>query len=1075
MDVGRILRTARQGLGLTQRDLAGRAGLSLGAVRDLEQGRSSHPRGRSVHALADVLQLDTDQRATFLQLAARTRAEPAGAGPVRISVLGPLGAARAAGPVSLGSGRHRVVLARLAITPGQPVRLDELIGLLWGADVPASAVNVVQAHVSRLRRLLDPASGAARTVTLGPGGYTLHADADGLDLLDYRTRLAGWRRVADTDPQRGFDLLVGAVDLWRGHTAVEDVPELHGDPLVTALSDELVNATVRLAHLGEMLRRSPEVLPRLRRLAARHALHEDLHARLIVALAASGQQAAALDAYDTIRRQLADELGLDPGEEITEARQTVLERRWQSRTTARPVREAPRPATQLPPPPPDFTGRAAQREDLEQLFRASQRRSTTQPATVGVISGMPGVGKTSLAVTVARALRPDFPDGQLYLDLRGTDRRPVSTVEAAARLLRALGVQNGASTGDAAALLRGVLADRRTLVILDNARSAEQVRDLLPETGGSAVLVTSRNRCAELTRATRLELPVLTSAEALDLLSRHVGAARATPDLAEACGRLPVALRLVAGRLAAHPGWTAQDIRERLGTTPTVDNPVTAGFDLSYRELPPRLARVFRTAGAMPGETVTPGAIAAALAADTDDVRADLDSLAGENLLQHAGDGRYLFHDLLRRYARNRSEIEDTGEDRAAALGRLARHALSRTASAMRLVYPGMVRLPTDTDFDPMCFSDVDAATLWLDEEIRTLVALIDAVAGGAHRARSWELADQLRGYFFVRRDAESWLATGGTGLAAAEAAGDERAQAAMHQTLGQAHWSVGAHEEALRSYQRGVRAARSSGWTVGAAYLMHNLGLVHAQLGRTAEAHDLYRDALAVGDGPEFRHIRAVTLNDLGTLCTEQGRLDDAVTHFTAALAMNDGPARRPSAMANRANLGMALRQLGRFAEAHQHLVAALGYYRETGSVIGEMSVLDELSQLHRQTGEWHGAVDFATAALRIAERLDDGRSQAGVLNTLGAALLGARAVTDAQRRFEEALTLSRAGGYPYYEAQAGIGVAETLLLGGDAERAAATIAQALDVALAGRYQGLAGQASAVRDRIASRRREPV
>jgi DNA-binding SARP family transcriptional activator len=851
MDIGRILRTARQGLGLTQRELAGRAGLSLGAVRDLEQGRSSHPRGRSVHALADVLQLGTAQRNTFLRLAAPTRAEPVSAGPVRISVLGPLSATRVTGPVSLGSGRHRVVLARLALTPGRPVRLDELIGLLWGAAAPASAVNVVQAHVSRLRRLLGPAAGAARTVTLGPGGYTLHADAGGLDLLDYRTRLAGWRTVADTDPQRGFDLLMGAVDLWRGHTAVEDVPELHGDPLVTALSDELVNAAVRLAHLGELLRRSPEVLPRLRRLAARHALHEALHARLIVALAASGQQAAALDAYDTVRRQLAEDLGLDPGEEITEARQTVLGRRWHSRSSAPPVLQTPRAAARMPSAPPDFTGRAAQRADLEQLFRASQRRSTTQPATVGVISGMPGVGKTSLAVTVARALRPDFPDGQLCLDLRGTDRRPLSPAEAAARLLRALGV---ASTGDAAALLRGALADRRTLVVLDNARNAEHVRDLLPETGGSAVLVTSRNRCAELAGATRLELPVLTSAEALDLLSRHVGAGRATPDLAAVCGGLPVALRLVAGRLAAHPGWTAQDLRERLGAGRTADDPGTAGFDLSYRDLPPRLARVLRFAGAMPGETVTPEAIAAALAADTDDIRADLNSLAGENLLQRAGDGRYRFHDLLRRYARTRSETEDTGPERAAALGRLARHALSRTASAMRLVYPGMVRLPTDTDADPMCFADVDAATQWLDEEVRTLVALIDAVAGGAHRARSWELADQLRGYFFVRRDAESWLATGGTGLAAAEAAGDERAQAAMHQTLGQAHWSVGAHEEALRSYQRGVRAARRSGWAVGEAYLMHNLGLVHAQLGRTAEAHDLHRDALRVGDGPEFR-----------------------------------------------------------------------------------------------------------------------------------------------------------------------------------------------------------------------------
>ena len=186
-DIGRSLRTWRQERGLTQLELAGRAGLSLGAVRDLEQGRSSHPRSRSVHALADVLELSADQRSTFLQLAVRSRPEPTPpGGPVRVSVLGPLSAGRESGPVPLGSGRHRVVLARLAITPGQPVRQDELISLLWGADAPASAVNVVQTHVSRLRRLLDPASrdGAARSVTLVPGGYSLHADAVRLDLLD---------------------------------------------------------------------------------------------------------------------------------------------------------------------------------------------------------------------------------------------------------------------------------------------------------------------------------------------------------------------------------------------------------------------------------------------------------------------------------------------------------------------------------------------------------------------------------------------------------------------------------------------------------------------------------------------------------------------------------------------------------------------------------------------------------------------------------------------------------------------------------------------------------------------------
>ncbi|WP_433301416.1 BTAD domain-containing putative transcriptional regulator [Actinoplanes sp. CA-030573] len=1059
-DLGRLIRQWRHERGLSQRQLADRAGLSLGAIRDLEQERSRHPRLRSSEALADALGLTGADRTRLRRLTMRPRPEPAPpSGPVRISVLGPLTVTTPAGPVPIGFGRHRVVLARLALTPNYPVSRPELIEVLWPEGAPPTAANVLQTHVSRLRRILEPrpAAGAEPMLAWTPGGYRLRLDSDRLDLVAYRERLAEWRRRSSSDPQRAFDLLSEALDRWHGHRAVEDVPELREHHLVTALSDELVEATIRQADLGLAVRRLPEVLPRLRRLTARHPWHEPLHARLVVTLAASGQQVAALEAYEEIKRRLAEELAIDPGAELMAARQAVLAGRWEP---AAPARADRRPTPwQAPAPPPDFTGRAEQLRALERLFRSALRDAGPARHVTGVICGMPGVGKTSLALRAAELLRDDFPDGQLYVDLRGADRKPVSVEAVLARLLRGLGTPGAAipiDVEEAAALYRSLLAERRLLVILDNVRDAAQVRPLLPGGGGSAVLVTSRNHCADLPGATHLELPVLPRAEAVDMLGGRIGPSwtpadrQAATALAEACGRLPVALRVIASRLTRRtPG---ELLRSLEGGPQPGSAALRATFDLSYGALDPAAARLFRGVARLPGATFPREA---AVASFDGDAGHSLDVLVEESLVESVGGDRYRLHDLLRHYA-----LEHDDEDGPAALRRVADWYLTRTAAAIRLLYPAMVRLPTEVDETVMSFADVMAATTWLDDEATNLVALIETLADGAGRERAWQLADQLRGYFFVRREPVSWLASGRAGLAAAEKAGDRMAQAAMHQTLGQALWSVGRHRDALEEYGAGLAAARDSGWRIGEAYLLHNLGLVHAELGRTDEAHRLYQHVLAVGTGREFAHIRAVTLNDLGVMCTEQGRLGDAVRHFRAAMEINGEAARLPSAMANCSNLGMALRQLEEFDEAYDCLTRALGYYRETGSVNGQMSTLDELSHLYQQRAEWSAGVDAATQALRIAERLSNPKATAGVLNTLGGALLGARAVTEAQTRFREALVLSREHGYQYTEAQAGIGTAAALLAAGAVEPARAAATEALAIARRKDYRILIGDA---------------
>ncbi|MEU8663947.1 helix-turn-helix domain-containing protein, partial [Actinoplanes philippinensis] len=267
--LGQLLQAHRVRQGLTQQELAGRAGVSVGAVRDLEQGRTLRPRAGSLGGIADVLALTRDDR---LRLAELTRADspsaPPPAGPVRIAILGPLTVSRGTTSIRIGAGRHRTVLARLALTPSRSVGLDELITLLWGETAPPAAANVVQTHVSRLRRLLAPETGteAVPTVVWEPGGYVLRADDDAIDLLAYRTRLA---RAADpaVPPHQAFDLLCDALDRWRADCAAQDVPELAGDPLVTALTEQRVAAAIRLARLGETLRQERQVLPVLRGLA----------------------------------------------------------------------------------------------------------------------------------------------------------------------------------------------------------------------------------------------------------------------------------------------------------------------------------------------------------------------------------------------------------------------------------------------------------------------------------------------------------------------------------------------------------------------------------------------------------------------------------------------------------------------------------------------------------------------------------------------------------------------------------------------------------------------------------------
>ncbi|THV40883.1 BTAD domain-containing putative transcriptional regulator [Glycomyces buryatensis] len=1052
---GALLKSRRERDGLTQRELAERSGVSLAAIRDMEQGRSRRPRRDSVRALARALGLAGPDEAHFLAAAfalptptmskVMSRPEPPPAPPgtaTTLAILGPLTVWRGGARVPLTADKQRTLLLRLALSNGDVVGREELMDLIWGRRRPESATNLLYTYIGRLRRLLRHGPAAADMLASAPGGYRLTAGPEQLDLVRFRELAA--HAAAEGDPERALGHYAEAARLWRGDT---DVDVLRGSPLVTAVTDEYAALLRAYATAARELGESEQVLPRLRDLADRLELHEPLHAELVITLSAAGRQTEALAAYERVRAILGDQLGIDPGPQLRDAHQGALQQRWRSSP------QAPRsgPIRQAPAAPPDFVGRdrelAIITETLGQAATGTAGDTAPEAPTARIIAvnGPAGVGKTALALQAARHLREDLPDGQLYADLRGVSRDPIAPLEVLGRFLRALGIpaqRVGTDEAEAAALLRSELAGRRMLMILDNARDAKQVTPLLPGTGECAVLVTSRRRLPDLAGAHGIDLRTLPYTDALDLLAAAAGPQRILAEphsarqLAEACGQLPLALRIAGARLASRPAWTTTDLALRLRDTgrrlaelSVGELDVLASFQLSYDALRAPARRAFRLCALHPGDDF--GLDAAAALLDTEPAGADpiLGELLDANmLLQYTAD-RFRFHDLLGLYA-TRLLTEDEPAEREPARDRLHAWYLRGATAALEWVYPQMVRLAACDDRDAV-FESSETALAWLDAEAPALVSLVERTADTGHRHLAWQIADQLRGYFFIRRHADRWLRTADAGLRAATAEGDPAARAAMLTSRGQAMWATGRHQDALDAYEEGAALAETAGWRSAVAYLRHNIGLVQSEQGRLDEAEASYQLALELSADDEFGHVRAVTLNGLGAMCADQGRLAAAAEYFTAALRINRATGRETSIPANLGNLGMVLRQLGREPEAEAHLHASLDGYRSLGNLHGELSTLDELSQLYTQRGQADDAVSAARQGYDLTLIGQNRRAQAALLTTLGEAELGGGDVPAALDTFGRALEVGAE--YPFFAVRAQVGLAAALLRDGD------------------------------------------
>jgi tetratricopeptide (TPR) repeat protein len=786
-------------------------------------------------------------------------------------------------------------------------------------------------------------------------------------------------------------------------------------------------------------------------------------------------------------RLLADALGLDD-----QQRAALAEIRSDAAGTAvtdrmaRTLSSGAGAVRQLPMDVADFTGRCESLLELDGLLPVDD---AAVPAAVMItaIAGTAGVGKTALAVHWAHRVAGRFPDGQLFVNLDGYALGPpLRPIQALTRLLHALGVAADAvpvEVEDAAALYRSLLADRRMLVVLDNARSADQIRLLLPGSSGSLVVVTSRDRLAGLVAthgAHQLTLHVLTETEANALLTRILGHDRvnaepkATAELAEVCAYVPLALRIAAANLVNLAGVPARPIAEYVTRLRGGDRlaelvvhgdrhtAVRAAFDSSYTVLNSDAQRLFRLLGLVPGSDITPPAAAALADIPPDQARQLLERLAAAHLVEPRPPGRFGLHDLLRSYAHQRSLQVDSEPERQHAVTRLLDWYLHAADEADRLLYPERLRLPvprTAASPPPGFTGHADALT-WLDAERANLVAAVEHAAETGPQPIAWLLADALHMWFWSNRHTVDWLTVASAGLAAANTAGDPKAQAAAQHGVGMVYHCLGDNFEAVQRHTKALLLAREAGWVEGEAATLTTFGIVRGELGQLHEAADCYAQSLTLNRRTGHKTGQATALNNLADIYRQLGRPAQAVGHLTQALILHREVSSDSGQATTLATLGEVYRDLGRFDDAHTCVTQALALVRELGKHYGEAADLSILATVHRDAGRLAPALKAANDALKLAREVVSPPVEAGALNVLGDIHLILDSDQDAVKHHQQALDLARGTHARYPEIEALLGLAAAHHRQRQHDCAINDTRQALNLACEAGYQILEGHA---------------
>lgn len=1028
-----LLRGYRRTSGLTQRELAARAGVSLGTVRDAEQGRTNVPRPESLEKLARALGLDDAVTRLLLQAALRRPAATARREVARgrwLEVLGPLRLRLDGAPIQLRERNRRTILGLLALTPNTPVHRDELIDAVWATDPPATAASLTRDHVSALRRMLERGrtQGRDRVLISADAHYTLRLTADELDLLAFQ-RLADDARRADArgDAAAACARYEHALELWWGEP-LTDWSAGRGHPRIVALNRMRAAVVCDYARTAFRSGAHRQALPHLEQLAARDPLDETAHALLMLALAGSGQQAAALAVFDGVRARLDELLGIRPGAQLSEAQMQVLRQEvplalpdrvvtvsistvldTATLDTATPPASIPTSQAsptervvprQLPNTPRHFCGRADELKALTDMLDEARDGAQRGAVAIATVDGTAGIGKTALALAWAHQAADRFPDGQLYADLRGFD--PAGAPEATPadvirRFLDAFAVPPERIAPDLetqAALYRSLLADRRVLIVLDNAASAEQVRPLLPGSSSCVVAVTSRRRLTGLVvgeGAKALSLGYLKSWEARDLLARLLGPERvaAEPEAADAlielCAGLPLALSIVANRVAVHTQAQASlaalvaELRaasSRLDALSTDDNVTDprAAISWSYCKLNADQARMFRLLGEHPGADVSARAAASLAGVPLRRARDLLGELVRTHLVEEHVPNRYAMHDLLRAYAREESEVCDSEAERREAVGRVLDHYLHTGHAAAMLVNPARSPLNLPSARPGVAAEELsahDQATAWFQAEHKTLLCAIAQAADRGfdeHASRlPWTLTtfQNRQGHF------EAWAWCQHTALAAARRTGDLSIQAGALRNLGRVAVRLHVYQEALDRLLEALALYQQADDRSGQADAELEIARVHDRtdrfadaLGHAVRALDLYQEA-ADPVGPAY------ALNAAGWYCTKLGRFHEALDYCQRALALHLGLGDAAALADTWDSLGYVHHHLGHAGEAIDCYEHAAELYAQIGARHDLAATLERIGDSRATDGDGAAAREAWQRALTMLSGL--------------------------------------------------------------------------------------------------------
>ncbi|WP_235926147.1 AfsR/SARP family transcriptional regulator [Actinokineospora pegani] len=913
-------------------------------------------------------------------------------------VLGPVEARGPRGQVRIPPGRQQVILACLLVEANQVVSTEHLVDALWDDQPPDTARTQVQICVSRLRKSLGDA-GLAVPIETRPPGYLLRVNETALDVHHFTRTVAEARVLAkEGRAAEAARLLREATGLWRG-PCLSGLPHRALRTRALRLDEERLAATETYLELELGIGRHHHLVGEITRLVHEHPLRERLRAQLMLALYRSGRQADALDLYRAGRDLLIDELGLEPGEDLRKLESAILAG---DPALSGPATEAPAPREPVDPPAPphrvetprqlpadtaDFLGDAA-------LIATAETALTGDGPAVGVvvIVGRPGVGKSTLATHIGHRLAADhFPDGQLHCDLRGTRGEPGAAADILGRFLVALGIPGPVipqGLDERREMYRTLLATRRVLVVLDDAVAESQVIPLLPGSSGCAVLVTTRTRLTGVPGARQIELDSLDPTRSLELLRRVIGDQRvarepeAATALVRTVGGLPLALRIIAARLAARPHWSLASMvtrlaseRHRLDELAHGEMTIRASLSLTHDGLDPAARTLFGLLSAIDGPTL-PGWAAGAVLDDDRPFPSDLlEPLVDVQMLDVAsvettGEFRYRFQDIVRLFAREQAAT--LPHPVAPAVERVIGGWLAIAEQAHRRIYGGdftvlhgaAPRWQPPEDYVTAVLTD---PLEWMDSEQANLrAAITQAARCGLHEA-AWDLAVTVATLFEARGYLDDWEKT---------------------------------HEEALT-------ACRTAGNRLGAAALLGSLGTLHINRGHPTRADQTLRAALTEFLALDHPVGLGLCHRDLALLSRQSGDDDTALSLYDKALSYFDRAGDIVGRAIVRTQSAHILTRRDRMAEARTHLDEAMSIYHEVGYTHGMAHTLRRLGQVQSQSGDHTAAAETMTKVLTMVRTTRDVIGEGHLLCNLGEVWSAAGNPTKARAYYEEALSV--------------------------------------------------------------------